>query len=76
MIMSPTDSPDEANFFITKTKDLHHGYTSINKIEMTADVVASLAFQLSKTKLPKAEKGKVAKGNKFIRFMKRTALSN
>jgi Zn-dependent M28 family amino/carboxypeptidase len=51
-------------------------YTSITKIEMTADVVASLAFQLSKTKLPKAEKGKVAKGNKFIRFKKRTPLYN
>ena len=51
-------------------------YTSINKIEMTADVVASLAFLLSKTKYRKAKKGKVGKGNKYIKFMKKTALSN
>jgi hypothetical protein len=46
------------------------------KLEMTADVVAALVFELSKTKLPKAEKGRIAKGNKYIRIMKRTDLSN
>jgi hypothetical protein len=51
-------------------------YTSHMKLEMTADVVAALVFELSKTKLPKAEKGRIAKGNKYIRIMKRTDLSN
>ena len=44
---------------------------SHEKLEMTAEVVAALAFQISKTKLPKSEKGKVAKGNKFITIQKR-----
>ena len=44
---------------------------SHEKLEMTAEVVAALAFQISKTKLPKSEKGKVAKGNKFIAIQKR-----
>ena len=44
---------------------------SHEKLEMTAEVVAALAFQISKTKLPKSEKGKVAKGNKFISIQKR-----
>jgi hypothetical protein len=51
-------------------------FTSQTKLEMTADVVAALAFALSKTKLPKAEKGKVAKGNKYISIMKRTDKPN
>ncbi len=51
-------------------------FTSHQKLEMTADVVASLVFELSKTKLPKAEKGRIAKGNKYISIMKRTDLSN
>ena len=51
-------------------------FTSPMKLEMTADVVASLVFELSKTKLPKAEKGKIAKGNKYISIMKRSDLSN
>ena len=44
---------------------------SHEKLEMTAEVVAALAFQISKTKLPKSEKGKVAKGSKFIAIQKR-----
>ena len=44
---------------------------SHEKLEMTAEVLAALAFQISKTKLPKSEKGKVAKGNKFISIQKR-----
>jgi hypothetical protein len=44
---------------------------SHEKLEMTAEVVAALAFQMSKTKLPKSAKGKVAKGNKFIVIQKR-----
>lgn len=44
---------------------------SHEKLEMTAEVVAALAFQMSKTKLPKSVKGKVAKGNKFIVIQKR-----
>lgn len=51
-------------------------FVSLEKIEMTADVVGSLVFQLSKNKLPKFEKGKVAKGNKYISIPKRNALSN
>ena len=46
-------------------------FTSQVKLEMTADVVASLVFELSKTKLPKAEKGRIAKGNKYISIQKR-----
>ena len=38
---------------------------SHEKLEMTAEVVAALAFQISKTKLPWSVKGKVAKGKKF-----------
>ena len=49
-------------------------FTSHVKLEMTADVVASLVFELSKTKLPKAEKGRIAKGNKYISIMKRADL--
>jgi hypothetical protein len=41
------------------------------KLEMTADVMASLVFELSKTKLPKAQKGRIAKGNKYISIQKR-----
>ena len=44
---------------------------SHEKLEMTAEVVAALAFQISKTKLPKSVKGKVAKGKKFITIQKR-----
>ena len=44
---------------------------SHEKLEMTAEVVAALAFQLSKTKLPESEKGKVAKGKKYISIQKR-----
>ena len=51
-------------------------FTKKEKLELTADVVAALAFALSKTKLPKPEKGKVAKGNKYISIMKRTAKLN
>ena len=51
-------------------------FTSIEKLELTADVVASLVFQISKTKLPKADKGKVAKGNKYISIQKRSDLPN
>ena len=51
-------------------------YTSAEKLELTADVVGSLVFELSKTKLPKAEKGKVAKGNKYISIQKRNDLPN
>jgi len=46
-------------------------FTYLYKLEQTADVVASLVFQLSKTKLPKAEKGKIAKGKKYITIQKR-----
>ena len=49
-------------------------FTSIDKIELTADVVGALVFQLSKNKLPKSEKGKIAKGNKYIRIQKRSTL--
>ena len=41
------------------------------KLELTAEVVAALVFELSKTKLPKAEKGRIAKGNKYISIQKR-----
>ena len=51
-------------------------YTSIEKLELTADVVGALVFELSKTKLPKAEKGKIAKGNKYISIQKRNNLPN
>lgn len=51
-------------------------FISIEKLELTADVLASLVFELSKTKLPKAEKGKIAKGNKFISIQKRFYPSN
>lgn len=44
---------------------------SHEKLKMTAEVVAALSFQMSKTKLPKSAKGKVAKGNKFIVIQKR-----
>lgn len=44
---------------------------SHEKLEMTAEVVAALAFQISKNKLPKSEKGKVAKGNKYISIQNR-----
>ncbi len=44
---------------------------SHEKLEMTAEVVTALAFQISKTKLPKSSKGKVAKGSKFISIQKR-----
>jgi hypothetical protein len=49
---------------------------SIEKLEMTAEVVAALAFQISKNKLPKAKKGKVAKGNKYISIKKRNSLQD
>lgn len=49
---------------------------SHEKLEMTAEVVAALAFQISKNKLPKSEKGKVAKGNKYISIQKRNDLPN
>lgn len=45
------------------------------KLEMTAEVVAALAFQISKNKLPKSKKGKVAKGNKYNSIQKRYSLS-
>jgi hypothetical protein len=51
-------------------------FTSHTKLEMTADVVASLVFELSKNKLPKADKGKVAKGNKYISIQNRSGLPN
>jgi hypothetical protein len=44
------------------------------KLELTAEVVAALVFELSKTKLPMADKGKVAKGNKYISIQKRSDL--
>jgi hypothetical protein len=46
-------------------------FTSPKKLELTADVVAALVFELSKNKLPKAEKGRIAKGNKYISIQKR-----
>lgn len=46
------------------------------KVEMTAELVATLTFELSKTKLPKAQKGKIAKGNKYISISKRTGPPN
>jgi hypothetical protein len=46
------------------------------KLELTAEVVAALVFELSKTKLPKADKGKVAKGNKYISIQKRSDLKD
>lgn len=49
-------------------------FISPEKLELTADVVASLVFELTKTRLPKAEKGKIAKGNKYIRIQKRSNL--
>ena len=42
------------------------------KLEVTAEVVAALAFQISKNKLPKPVKGKIAKGNKYISIQKRS----
>jgi hypothetical protein len=49
--------------------------SSDEKLELTADVVASLVFQISKNKLTNTEKGKIAKGNKYIRILRRTDLS-
>lgn len=49
-------------------------FVDVDKLELTADVVGALVFELSKTKLPKADKGKVAKGKKYIRIQKRTDL--
>ncbi len=46
-------------------------FTSIEKVEQTAQVVAALTFSLSKTKLPKTVKGKIAKGNKYRGIQKR-----
>ena len=51
-------------------------FTSIKKLELTADVVGALVFQISKKKLPKSDKGKVAKGNKYISIQKRNDLPN
>ena len=51
-------------------------FVSIEKLELTADVVGSLVFELSKTKLPKAVKGIVSKGNKYISIQKRNDLPN
>ncbi len=48
-------------------------FTSFEKLEQTAEVTAALTFSLSKTKLPKADKGKIAKGNKYIRIQKRNS---
>ena len=46
-------------------------FTSIEKLEQTADVVGALVFELSKTRLPKAEKGNIAKGNGYASVPKR-----
>lgn len=51
-------------------------FVSREKLELTADVVAALVFELSKTRLPKAEKGRIAKGNKYISIQKRSDLPN
>jgi len=51
-------------------------FISHEKLELTADVLASLVFEISKNKLPKAEKGKIAKGNKYISIQKRYYPSN
>lgn len=51
-------------------------FVSIEKLELTADVVGALVFQLSKNKLPKSDKGKIAKGNKYISIQKRNDLPN
>jgi alkaline phosphatase isozyme conversion protein len=51
-------------------------FTSIEKLELTADVVGALVFQLSKNKLPKSDKGKIAKGNKYISIQKGSGLPN
>ena len=49
-------------------------FTSHEKLEQTAEVVAALVFELSKTKLPKADRGKIAKGSKYISIQKRSDL--
>jgi alkaline phosphatase isozyme conversion protein len=49
-------------------------FISHGKLELTAEVVAALVFQMSKTKLPKSYKGKVAKGNKYISIQNRSDL--
>jgi hypothetical protein len=51
-------------------------FVKIDKLEMTADVVGAMVFQLSKNKLPKSDKGKIAKGKKYIRIQKRNNLPN
>ena len=51
-------------------------FISHEKLELTAEVVTALVFELSKNKLPKADKGKVAKGNKYISIQKRNDLPN
>jgi len=51
-------------------------FVNIEKLELTADVVGALVFQLSKNKLPKSDKGKIAKGNKYISIQKRNDLPN
>lgn len=48
----------------------------LDKLEMTAEVVAALAFQISKNKMPKSEKGKIAKGKKYISIQKRNNVPN
>jgi len=51
-------------------------FISHEKLELTADVVASLVFELSKTKLAQTEKGRIAQGNKYIRVQKRNTRPN
>ena len=61
---------DEYGWIMHTCRD-NLGFVDIDKLELTADVLGALVFQLSKTKLPMSYMGKVAKGNKFIRIQKR-----
>ena len=47
------------------------GHVDFDKLEFTADVVGSLVYEMSKTKLPKSDRGKIGKINKYIRVQKR-----
>jgi hypothetical protein len=64
----------EAYGWIMHTCRDNISFVHIEKLELTADVVGALVFELSRTRLPKAEKGKIAKGNKYISIQKRNNL--
>ncbi|HEX3030794.1 MAG TPA: M20/M25/M40 family metallo-hydrolase [Bacillota bacterium] len=62
------------NGWIMHTEKDNLAFLSKDKLEQTTEVVAALTFQLAKTHLPKAEKGKIAPGSKYISVQKRPGL--